>query len=248
MSTPANISDSKSRTLAIVVLISTLTFVFSPLATVGFNGFSPDQFPVQQIDPPVQPAGYAFSIWGLIYLWLIVGAGFGLWRASDDPDWRAMRPALAISLIIGTFWIAAANVVPVLATIMIVVMTFTAILSMLGAGQNLPWLQVRPVAIYAGWLTAASGAGIGIVLGGYAIMPAQSAAILCIVGVLFIAFFVQSSRPAEWGYPAAVIWALTGVIVANISDANLPVIVLAAVGIALLTIRTVHFLVKGPRL
>lgn len=28
-----------------------------------------------QVDPPVQPAGWAFSIWSEIYLWLIVSAG-----------------------------------------------------------------------------------------------------------------------------------------------------------------------------
>ena len=42
-----------------------LLFAVSPLFTQGFNGFEPDQFPVPQDDPPVQPAGYAFSIWGL---------------------------------------------------------------------------------------------------------------------------------------------------------------------------------------
>ena len=53
-----------SRVLAVLVLVATLTFVCSPLATIGFNGFRPEQFPVPQTDPPVQPAGYAFSILG----------------------------------------------------------------------------------------------------------------------------------------------------------------------------------------
>ena len=59
--------------LALVVLFFTLTFVLSPLASVGFNGFTPFQFPIPQVDPPVQPAGYAFSIWGIICFWLVLG-------------------------------------------------------------------------------------------------------------------------------------------------------------------------------
>src|SRR5690554_8215571 len=96
----------RPKTLAIVVLVATLTFAFSPQMTSGFNGFTGDQFPVPQDNPPVQPAGYAFSIWDVIYLWLIIGAVYGLWRAADDPNWQVMRPALAISQNIGTFWIA----------------------------------------------------------------------------------------------------------------------------------------------
>ncbi|MDO6591913.1 hypothetical protein DS901_12705 [Loktanella sp. D2R18] len=234
------------RYLPHVVLITTITFVLSPLASTGFNGFTPDQFPVVQVNPPVQPAGYAFSIWGVIYLWLIIGAANGLWRKADDPDWQAMRLPLAISLIIGTFWIAAANVAPILATVMIVTMAASAILALFRAGHEQPWLQARPVALYAGWLTAASGVGIGVLLGGYAIVSAQTAAIICLSGVLIVALIVQSVRPREWGYPVAVIWALTGVIVQNASSTNWSAIALAAIGIAALTFRAVLSFMKGP--
>lgn len=226
-----------SKALSIVVLVATLTFVLSPLASTGFNGFSYDQFPVLQIDPPVQPAGYAFSIWGVIYLWLIVSAGFGLLRAADDPDWEAMRPALAVSLLVGTFWIAAANVAPVLATAMIVVMAAAAITAMLRAGHRQSWLLARPIALYAGWLTAATGVAIGVVVGGYAIVPVQTAAILCLIGVLIVALAVQAARPREWAYPAAVIWALIGVAVANLSGPNWIIIALCGLGIAVLILR-----------
>ena len=233
-----------SGKLALVVLIATLTFIVSPLASTGFNGFSPDQFPVPQNNPPVQPAGYAFLIWGVIYLWLLISAGYGLWHAADLPDWLAMRLPLAISLIIGTFWIAAANAAPVLATVMIVAMAGAAISAMLKAGPGQRWLQARPVALYAGWLTAATGVGIGVVLGGYGIVPAQAAALICLTGVLAVALAVQSKRPREWAYPAAIIWALAGVVVANLPGLNWPVITLALVGIAALALRAVQSVLK----
>jgi len=237
--------NMRERFLPIVVLIATLGFAASPLLTSCFNGFTPDQFPVPQVNPPVQPAGYAFSIWGVIYLWLFIGASFGVWRAADDPNWQAMRLPLAVSLIVGCFWIKVANEAPILATVMIVVMTATAIISVLRAGHNQPWLQARPIALYAGWLTAATGVALGIILGGYAILSAQSAAIICLVGVLVVALAVQSARPQEWAYPAAVIWALIGVIATNIPASNVPVIVLSTLGIAALTFRAGKSLKTG---
>ena len=63
-----------SRYLPHLTLLFAILFALSPLASDGFNGFKPDQFPVVQERWPVQPAGWAFSIWGLIYLGLIVYA------------------------------------------------------------------------------------------------------------------------------------------------------------------------------
>jgi hypothetical protein len=232
------------RYLAAIVAASALTFALSPLATIGFGGFAEGQFPVQQINPPVQPDGYAFSIWGVIYAWLIIGTGFGFWRAVDNPDWTAMRRPLSISLIIGTFWISAANVSPVLATVMITLMAVTAIQAMLRAGFDRPWLLARPIALYAGWLTAATGVSFGVLLGGYGILSSQAAALICIIGVLVVTLLVQSARPSEFTYPTAVIWALVGVFVANMSAQNWPVVALAAIGIVALVTRFLQTKIK----
>ncbi|MBZ0128308.1 MAG: tryptophan-rich sensory protein [Rhodobacteraceae bacterium] len=235
------------KILAVAVLLATIAFVLSPLFVSDFDGFSTTRFPVPQDNPPVQPAGYAFSIWGVIYLWLIISAVYGLWRAGENAGWTAMRKPLLISLGLGIFWLAAAVASPVLATAMIVVMAATAILAMLRAGEGEPWLRARPVALYAGWLTAATGVGIGVNLGGYGVLSGQMAAILCLVGVLVVALFVQSLRPHEWGYPAAVIWALIGVIVANLPGQNWLVIALAIPGILVLGLRAFRFRAKGAK-
>lgn len=79
------------RALAIAVLIAALAFAASPVIFPEFAGYRPDLFPIPQESPPVQPAGWAFSIWGGIYAWLILGAGYGFWRHADDGDWRPMR-------------------------------------------------------------------------------------------------------------------------------------------------------------
>jgi len=230
--------------LAIAVVLVTIAFAISPLLTTGFAGYRPEQFPVITDNWPVQPAGWAFSIWGLIYVWLIAGAVWGLAKAPHDPDWQAMRRPLLVSLTIGAFWIAVANASPVLATVMILVMAVCAILAMLRAGSDDPVWQVRPVALYAGWLTAATGVGTGVVLGGYGVLTAQTAALAMLALVLVVAIFVQSLRPTEWGYPLAIIWALAGVIAANLPSRNWQVIALAVIGILALSLG---FILRGRR-
>lgn len=223
-----------SRYLPHLTLIFAILFGLSPLASDGFNGFTPDQFPVVQDRWPVQPAGWAFSIWGLIYLWLIAGSVWGLWKAADDRHWQAMRAPLLVSLIVGTFWIAAANASPILATVMIVVMAIAAVIAFLRAGQGQRFLQVDPVGLYAGWLTAATGVAIAVLLSGYGIISAGMAAILLILAVLAVAIWVQSHRPNTLTYPLAVGWALIGIVGANWGTEYRHVAILAGLGITVL--------------
>ena len=223
-----------SRYLPHLTLLFAILFALSPLASDGFNGFKPDQFPVVQERWPVQPAGWAFSIWGLIYLWLIAGSVWGLLKAPYDPEWQRMRRPLLVSLIVGTFWIAAANASPILATAMIVVMVVAAIIAFLRAGHGQPFWQVGPVGLYAGWLTAATGVAIAVLLSGYGIMSARPAAMLLIVVVLALALWVQSRRPSGVTYPIAVAWALIGIVAANWGTGHGHVAFLAGLGIVAL--------------
>ncbi|GGB97512.1 seryl-tRNA synthetase [Marivita lacus] len=226
------------RVWAALVLLAALVFAASPWFTDGFNGFEPDQFPVPQDNPPVQPAGYAFAIWGLIYLWLIIGAGFGLIKRSDDPDWDAMRPPLVASLAVGATWLPVATLSPVIATILIWIMLGTALLSLFRVGDTDRWLQQTPVAIYAGWLTAASSVSIGLLLGGYGLLNGTWAAIVALSIGLVIAMVAQYRLHRAPEYGVTVIWALVAVIVANGTPLNIAVVGLCVIGImAILALR-----------
>lgn len=226
-----------TRYLPHLILLFAILFALSPLASDSFNGFTPDQFPVVQDRWPVQPAGWAFSIWGVIYLWLILASAWGLWKARDNADWQAMRGPLLVSLIVGTFWIAAANASPVLATVMIVVMAVAAIMAFLRAGVADPFWQVGPVGLYAGWLTAATGVAVAVLLSGYGILSAGAAAVLLILAVLAVALWVQWRRPAAVTYPVAVGWALFGVVAVNWGTEYRHVAMLAGLGILLLAVQ-----------
>ncbi|KPP85547.1 MAG: PEP-CTERM motif [Rhodobacteraceae bacterium HLUCCO07] len=223
-----------TRVFAVFTLTMAVGFALVPFLTSGFNGFTPDQFPVPQTDPPVQPAGYAFSIWGLIYIWLIAGAGYGLVKRPDAPGWHAARPALLVSLLIGMFWIPLAQISVPWATVMIWLMLVTALAALLRAHrQDRLWLR-EPIGLYAGWLTAASAVSVGLMLAGYGVTGPTVAALVALVLALVIATAITRARPDTLAYPLGVIWALIGVVVQNLEPLDPATLGLAVIGIAAL--------------
>lgn len=229
-----------TRAFAILTFLAAIGFAVSPFLSSGFNGFTENHFPNPQVDPPIQPAGYAFSIWGVIYLWLLAGTGFGLFARAQARDWRLGRPPLFISLAIGSAWISVAQVSVVWATVLIWVMLVTALAALVRAGTEDRWLQREPVGAYAGWLTAASCVSVGLMLAGYGYTSETVAAYIGLVLALAIAAAMQRARPDSLAYPAAVIWALVGVIVANLGPGDAGVIGLSIAGIAFLGVTSVR--------
>ncbi|MEM7490315.1 MAG: hypothetical protein AAF390_14435 [Pseudomonadota bacterium] len=201
---------------AVLVLLATLAFAISPAFTPGFGGFEPSQFPVPQDDPPVQPAGYAFSIWGIIYLWLLASAAFGLWKRRQDPAWDATRVPLLVSLAVGAIWLSVAVASPIWATVLIWVMLFGALGALLRTPADDPWLLRAPIGLYAGWLTAASAVSLGLLAPGWGVPPfgAEGWAIAALSVGLAIGIAILRAR-ASLLYGVAIVWALVAVTVRN---------------------------------
>jgi hypothetical protein len=222
-----------ARLKAILLFAATLAFVVAPLFT-GFNGFEPQAFPIPQVSPPVQPAGYAFSIWTLIYVWLLVHAVWGLFMRADDPDWDRPRWPLLASVALGASWLTVANFAPVIATVQIWVMLLLALAALfLTSPERERWLLTTPVALYAGWLTAASWVSIGLLLGGYAITGETAAAFIGIAGAAATSLTVQARLGRAPEYGLAVIWGLIGIVVTNLGPQPL-VAAFAALGVVAL--------------
>ncbi|MEO1137864.1 MAG: hypothetical protein AAFW87_00270 [Pseudomonadota bacterium] len=225
---------------AVLALTAAFAFLLSPFLSSGFNGFTATQFPIPQVDAPVQPAGYAFSIWGLIYLWLLAGSGFGLLFRDTVPEWDAMRWPYIASLTIGAAWIPVAQLSPVWATILIWVMWAMALAAFLLAGtQDRLWLRT-PIALYLGWLTAASCVSLGLVLAGYGVLSSQIAAIVMILLALVLSAIVLRLRRDTPEFAVSVIWALIGVMVANAAPANWVIVLLSAAGVAALGLQSLR--------
>lgn len=232
---------------AVLVLVFAIAFAASPFLSPGFDGFDPNRYPVPQLNPPAQPMGYAFAIWGPIYLALIVHGIWGVMKRREDAASDATRLPLIASLAVGAVWLPAAQVAPIGATVMIFVMLGGALLALSRSMVLTETWQVSvPLGLYAGWLTAASfvsiallGAGYGIVFGetGWAIISLSLTVIVASIFILRTGWVLY--------YAVALIWALIAIIAANIG-ANLPVALFAAAGmVAIIAVLLTWRLPRG---
>ncbi|MHA6262240.1 hypothetical protein ACXYMO_03480 [Arenibacterium sp. CAU 1754] len=219
---------------AYLVLVTALGFAASPMLVPGFGGFEPTQFPVPQVDPPVQPAGYAFAIWAPIYAWLVLSAAFGVWSRPRAADWQDMRPPLALAQGLGILWLPVAEISPLGAFVLIWAMLASALVALKRAPVLDRWLARAPVGLFAGWLMAASSVSVGLMLGGYAGVDGRVAAIIGLALAFGGSAIVLSlvSRIPE--FALAVTWALAAVVVANWGQAPLVAYTAATCGLLMI--------------
>ncbi len=228
---------------AIAIVCGALAFAAGSAMSSGFGGYDPEAFANPILPLPFAPAGYAFSIWGVIFIALILNAFYGLIKRDTNAEWDATRWPLFITQLIGAAWIGIAQVSPVIATVLIWVMLAGALLALRGAMKtnDVWWLQV-PLGLLAGWLTAASWVALTTTLvGSFAGLSLMAGSWIGLVGALASALVLQRALPQP-AYGAAVIWALIGVIVTNLSGPVpfLVATILGAAVVALMTLATLR--------
>ena len=233
------------QAVAYLAVILCLTFAGSTFVVPEFGGFDADQFPIPQNNPPVQPAGYAFAIWGVIYLWLLVGMGYGLWKRRSETGWHAMRAPLCVSLAIGTVWLPVAVTSPVWAAVLIWAMLLPALIALFRAPRHDTSWALGPVGLYAGWLSAASCVALGLVAAGYGYLSEDNAAFVFIFMALVLASAIQNQLKRAPSYGIAVIWALVAIVVANLGSN--PTVAALSAGGALALLRPVWQAWKAGR-
>jgi len=239
---------SSQMTRRLLVLAATIFAIVIGQAQVLLQwGQSPAEFAADS-DATLKVAGYAFAIWGVIYLWLLVYAvrqalpGTGESKLIHRLGW----PSVAALLGIG-WWILAAAFDQEMATIVLIFGSLAVLLLPLlanaGTIRALPrgdrdrWMTVWPLALLAGWLTIASPVNLITVATGNGWLPEVLSptvwAILAIVVVAGVALGVtQRLRTLAYGLPIA--WGLLGAFVAEQTRNPMLAYVALAAGVTVL--------------
>lgn len=199
-----------------LTLILLLIFAVTPSLAPQFSGAQNWQLPVDIARHAVQPASYAFAIWGVIFLWLIAMGIFGLLRRADAPDWQPARAFVMAAAGLGTSWLVLVTQSPRVAGALILAMAVAAISGFLRTKTSPDrWILSAPLGIFAGWLTAACLVSTGILLGGFGVLDHRIAALVMVVILLAVGIAVQSRRPQMPLYGLTVVWAMVAVVRAN---------------------------------
>jgi len=220
------------RQISVVVTILA-TLVVNALANIlpinGQNtGAISDRFHVYFV-----PAGYVFSIWGLIYLGLIV---FAIYQARptqrENPRLRAAGWWISLGGLANIAWIFLwhyEHFVLTLVAMLVLLATLIITYLNLGIGRNKAsnaetWLVRVPFSIYLGWISVATVANITEVLdfvkwNGFGIAPEVWMGIV-LAAVLLIGVLMNFTR-RDVAYTLVILWALAGI---SVKQASLPAV------------------------
>jgi benzodiazapine receptor len=214
------------RQIAVVVSV-VVTIVVNILANaLLFNGTGTgvisDSFEVFFV-----PAGYVFSIWGLIYIGLIAFAVFqALPSQRENPRLRRIGNIFLLSSVANIAWLFFWHyfwnkaLFPLTLVDMLVLLgTLIAIYLRLGTGRSEAPLGERlavrlPFSIYLGWITVATIANVTDLFYHWgwrpAAGPAQVWAVVVLGAAVAIAALMSYFR-ADVAYLAVLVWAFVGI-------------------------------------
>ncbi len=227
-----------------VMLASVLAVAVAPL--IAWLGLPDAAAFAADGNTTLRAAGYAFAIWGLIYLGLIV---YGLWQlVRQTPETGVLRAVAwpsALAMTGCAAWLlAAAFDLKALSVLIIVASAAVLIAGLLRArvhrrevGPGTRFFIFWPLGLLAGWLTIAAALNLITVLTAWGVFPsgsAQNAALAGVGGLLLVgAAVVWRLRHLAYGLP--IVWGLVAVWAAEHADKpQLGQAALAAAGLMLL--------------
>lgn len=230
-------ANSRDRMRAVLVIVATVgTIFFNFLAATGrVNDVSPEVIS-DKYQTILTPAGYAFSIWSLIYLGI---AAFSAYQflGVHLVRFRAIRSLYIFSCLLNCGWIyfwhrdqigiCLGFILALLATLFLMLVLFRR--SEVSGGALFTNI---PFGIYAGWVTAASLVNFAIFLKYLEVDLSKFAwnaiGVTLILVAAMIAVFVRLTI-RNYVYPLAVAWALTAIAVKQ--SGNTSIVVAAAIGV-----------------
>ena len=166
----------------------------------------------------ITPAGYAFAIWGLIYLGLIA---FSVYQAlpRNHERFRSIRTVYILSCVANCLWIYLWHYEIILGCVVVIFGMLAALvficLKLRDADSNQEILLVQtPFALYFGWVTVAAilNTAVALVYLGIRFSETTATILACVLIAVAVALGA-TIRPivSNSAYPLAVAWALTAI-------------------------------------
>ena len=226
--------------------------VVSFLLTIAVNGYAStgkingtttaevsDSFDVLFV-----PAGYIFSIWGVIYLLLIAFLIYQFTTAQkDDPRFLAIAPYFVLSNLANGLWLIlfhyqvhAFTILPMLLLLICLIQIYLKLQEKRGKGKAYYFMDL-PFSIYLGWISVATIANMTqfldfIGFSGWGIAPEIWLTIVLLVAVLLS--WVMSRKFHDLAYVLVLIWAFIGIGVRFLANGIVMISSFTAAGFVLL--------------
>jgi hypothetical protein len=251
MNTEVRMKDAVRQVGVVLSLLATIVvnILANALPLNGLNtGEISDRFGVYFV-----PAGYVFSIWGVIYIGLIA---FAIYQAlpsqRENPRLRAVGWWVALGGLANSAWIFLwhyEQFPPTLIAMLALLATLIVAYLRLGIGRAAvpraeTWAVRVPFSIYLGWITVATVANVTAVLDylrwdRLGIAPEIWMGV--ILGAVLVISALMSYSRRDVAYALVILWALAGI---SIKHAAVPAVALPTwitFGLVALTLAAAYF-------
>lgn len=234
--------------LATIIMI-TVNILANTLPLNGLNtGEISDRFDIYFV-----PAGYVFSIWGVIYLGLLAYTIFqALPSRADEPLLRKIAPYYWFGSLANIIWLFLWHYEVFGWTILFMILLLISLLlinrNLSGAEGLTKWAVRLPFSIYLGWISVATIANASQWLyflnwNGWGVDSAVWAVIMLAVATLL--GILMSWLENDTAYGLVLIWAFVGI---TISQSGIVSVVLAAwIGAALIGISIIASMINNKK-
>lgn len=235
----------------LVLAVTVGVIAFNWLAATGRlggvdTGAISDRYPTL-----VTPAGYAFTIWSLIYFGL---AAFSIYQLlpANLARFRPVRSPYIFASALNCGWLYfwhAEQIVICFAVIMALALVLFFINFILRRPESTTdhWIARAPFELYFGWVTAAALVNFAIMLKYLRVEISQAAETGVAVALILIAtalgIFIRI-RLTSYLYPLAIAWAATAIAVRQ--SGHTAVVVASAICVIACLIAAVSFVMDRP--
>jgi len=184
----------------------------------------------------ITPAGYVFSIWGVIYILLGVFVVFQALPSEKGKDYQKRIGWLfVLSSLLNIAWLFLWQFEYLSLSVVLMFLLLATLISIylrLNIGKSTAPLREKlavhaPFSVYLGWITIASIANVAVTLvsvnwDGFGINPETWATLIVIIALLITLIVIATRKDVAYGL--VIIWALVGIAVKQSENQNIVMI------------------------
>jgi hypothetical protein len=241
-------SDALKQVLTIAATAGMI--VFNWLSAAGYVGGVTPEMIFDRYQTFITPAGYAFTIWSLIYFGMIV---FSIYQAlpKTGERFRSVRSVYILSCAANCAWLYFWHQDQILICLFIIAALLATLLFINirlrnAATNNEFWLTKAPFGIYFGWVTVAAMVNFVVALKYLNVAMSDSMAMILSSALILLAAVlgaVVSVKLTNYTYPLAIAWAVTAIAVKQ--SAHVLIVVAAAVACIVSLFAGLSFVLKA---
>ena len=229
------------------MLATAATIAFNAMAAMGYiNGITPkeisDRYPTV-----LTPAGYAFTIWSLIYLGLLV---FSIvqFLPKNNERFAGIRTFYIVTCVLNCGWIFFWHHDHPVTCVFLIAMLDTTLVFLVVQTRSIPSrIANLTFGLYAGWVTVAAIVNLFVAIKavGTNLSP-DAATILGIIAIVVASAIglLVALKLKNYMFPLAIAWALTAIAISQ--SGNTGIVVASAIGVIVTLLAALSFIIYLP--